>query len=93
MPHQNISYNLEKIFGLTSEESHSLGKTQYDSSFIIKPSGHSSTMINFNSAGLDKYMHILSCNDDSKKLFIEAKSAKGESLGNWLPELYRMLEK
>ena len=93
MPHDNINYDLREIFALTDEENDSLSKTLSDSVFIIKPFGRRSTIINFNTSGIEKYIRILSGDPVDIELLEKAKQEKGDNIENWLPELYDMMER
>lgn len=93
MPHDNIAYDLEEIFDLTEEENKSLSKTQSDSVFIMKPFGRRSTIINFNSSGIEKHMRVLYGSDADLALLEDAKKSKGEKAADWLPTLFDLMEK
>jgi len=93
MPHENINYNLRDIFGLSSAENENLSKTQYDNIFIMKPFARRSIIVQFNSSGLDKFIHILSGRNVDLKYLDELKAKKGDAPEEWLPDLYSILEK
>lgn len=93
MPHDNIAYNLQDTFGLTDEENDSLTKTQSDSVFIFKPHNRRSTILNFNTAGIENYMKVLYGSDRDIELMEKAKVEKGDAPENWLPYLFELMEK
>jgi type IV secretion system protein VirB4 len=92
MPHQNISYDLCQIFGLTEEEKSSLVKTQYDSVFIVKPTGGKSIVIDFNSSGIENEVRILAGWSEDLKLLDKAIESKGEKPEDWIPEIYKLMD-
>lgn len=92
MPHQNISYDLSTIFGLTEEEKSSLIKTQYDSVFILKPSKRRSIIIDFNSSGIENEVRILAGWGEDLKLLDKAIESKGEKPEDWIPEIYKLMD-
>lgn len=92
MPHQNISYDLCQIFGLTEEEKSSLIKTQYDSVFIIKPAKGRSIVIDFNSSGIENEVRILAGWSEDLKLLDKAIESKGENPEDWIPEIYKLMD-
>jgi type IV secretion system protein VirB4 len=93
MPHENINYNLKEIFGLTDDENKSLGTTQYDNIFIMKPFGRRSIIAQFNSVGLETFIHILSGSEADLQHLSEIQEKYGKKPEDWLPEFYKILEK
>jgi type IV secretory pathway VirB4 component len=93
MPHENINYDLKAIFGLTEEENESLGRTQYDNIFIMKPFGRRSIISQFNSVGLETFIRILSGSKIDLESLSQVQEQYGKKPEDWLPEFYKILEK